>query len=112
MEDMNDVHDEIMKSFAEFRKLSPDELKEFADFLNLIESPGKLDSKQKELIALGIGITSHCRWCIAYHVKKAIDAGATKEELIEAAWVAVLMGGGPALMYAQYVLKCIKDYGL
>ncbi|HBK57937.1 MAG TPA: carboxymuconolactone decarboxylase family protein, partial [Spirochaetaceae bacterium] len=39
----------------------------------------------------------------------ALEAGATEEEILEAAWVAVLMGGGPALMHAGLVLEALKD---
>ncbi|WP_423888993.1 carboxymuconolactone decarboxylase family protein [Bradyrhizobium sp.] len=37
---------------------------------------------------------------IAYHVRDALAAGATRPEVPEALGVAVMMGGGPAAMYA------------
>ncbi|MFB6214932.1 MAG: carboxymuconolactone decarboxylase family protein [Candidatus Bipolaricaulia bacterium] len=42
---------------------------------------------------------------MVFHVKNALDASATEEEIIEAAWVAVLMGGEPALMHAGMTLE-------
>lgn len=65
---------------------------------------GALDVKTKELIALSIGISTRCLDCIGFHVKAAIRAGATRDEVAEAASVAVVMGGGPAMMYAAKAL--------
>ena len=68
------------------KKLMPDALKD-----------GVLTTKVKELIALGIAVCTTCDYCIAIHVKKCFDAGATKDEIAEVLGVAILMGGGPAL---------------
>ena len=70
---------------------------------------GALDKKQKELIALGIAIHAQCGYCIAIHVEKCLDAGATREEIVDACGVAVLMGGGPALMYCTEVMKALEE---
>jgi AhpD family alkylhydroperoxidase len=71
---------------------------------------GALDEKQKELIALGIGIASRCDGCIAFHTHEALAQGATSEEIAETIGVAVSMGGGPALMYAAHALKAMEQY--
>ncbi|EQD27133.1 alkylhydroperoxidase like protein, AhpD family [mine drainage metagenome] len=54
-------------------------------FLEMVERKRALDTKTKELIALAAGLVKHCEWCIAYYVKGSNDAGATKEEIFEAA---------------------------
>ncbi|NIP24058.1 MAG: carboxymuconolactone decarboxylase family protein, partial [Phycisphaerae bacterium] len=46
--------------------------------------------------------------CIAAHVKKCIDAGATKEQILEAASVAVMMNGGPAYMHIPVVMDTLE----
>ena len=61
---------------------------------------GALDEKTKELIAASIGLAVKCSYCIVFHVHCALKAGATREELMEAAFTTVGMGGGPALTYA------------
>jgi len=91
-------------------KETPETMKAFSGFHHASVAEGKLDVKTKELIALGTAITARCEWCIAIHVKKCLDAKASKEEILEASWVAVLMGGGPALMYFQGVLKALEDF--
>ena len=54
----------------------------------------------KELIALSIGVATHCDGCIGFHTKALKRLGATDEEVSEALGVTVYMGGGPSLMYA------------
>ena len=80
---------------------------------------GKLSAKMKELMALAISIAVRCDGCIAYHMDDAIASGATKEEIIETIGVAVVMGGGPALVYAtdayrayHEIINDNQDYGL
>jgi len=51
---------------------------------------GALDTKMKELMALAISVAARCDGCIAHHVRDALKAGATKEELTDTLGVAVL----------------------
>ncbi len=60
---------------------------------------GALNPKVKELIALAIGISVRCDGCIAYHIHDALKAGATRAEIADAVGVAVMMGGGPSVVY-------------
>ncbi len=71
---------------------------------------GALDSKTKELLALAIGITAHCDGCIAYHAHDAIEAGATREEIVETISVAVMMGGGPSVVYGSEALEAAEQF--
>ena len=80
-------------------KLMPDALKD-----------GALTIKVKELIALGIAVCATCDYCIAIHVKKCFDAGATKDEIAEVLGVAILMGGGPALTYSAFAAQAIEEF--
>lgn len=71
---------------------------------------GALDAKTKELMSLAIGIAVHCDGCIAYHVHDALAAGASRAEIIETLGVAVMMGGGPGLMYAAQALEALDQF--
>jgi AhpD family alkylhydroperoxidase len=68
-----------------------------------------LTAKEKELISLGISICIRCDGCIACHVKGAIGAGATQEEIVETIGVSVVMGGGPSLVYGDMAYKAMKE---
>ncbi len=50
-----------------------------------------------------------CDGCIAYHVHDAVDAGASRQELIETIGVAVMMGGGPSVVYGCEALQAIDQ---
>ena len=72
--------------------------------------PGALDSKTKELIALGIAITVRCDGCITFHVHDAMQAGANKEEIAETVSVAIMMGGGPSVVYGIEAMQALSQY--
>ena len=77
-------------------------------FMGLLASsyePGAMDLKTKELISVGISCYNRCEYCIVYHTYKALEAGATREEITEAAMVSVAFGGGPSMAYSVTLLK-------
>jgi AhpD family alkylhydroperoxidase len=71
---------------------------------------GALDEKTKELIALGIAITVRCDGCISFHIHDAMKAGASKEEILETVSVAILMGGGPSVVYGIEAFQAVHQY--
>jgi AhpD family alkylhydroperoxidase len=107
---MGSRYDEIFSSFAKISQLSPNELEAWQHFMAMAEGRGAIDPKNKELIAVALSVCAKCDWCIALSVKKALQLGARKREIIEAAWVAVLMSGGPALMHAQRILQALEEF--
>ncbi|MBR0599907.1 carboxymuconolactone decarboxylase family protein [Sinanaerobacter chloroacetimidivorans] len=83
----------------------------FMGLLGSAYEPNALDIKTKELISVGIGCYNRCEYCIVYHTYKAFEAGATKEEILEAAMVSVAFGGGPSMAYSVTLLKdCIEEF--
>ena len=72
---------------------------------------GALDVKTKELIALAIGIAIRCKPCIYLHVQKCLEAGANREEIMEAASVVVMMQGGPGFTYMPEVINALEALG-
>ncbi|CAG0958574.1 4-carboxymuconolactone decarboxylase [Phycisphaerales bacterium] len=87
---------------------SPDLGRAFAPFFQALMKEGALSVKQKELIALGIGIAARCEACVMTHVEKCLKAGATPQEVMEAAGVAVMMGGGPAYTTTAKVVEALE----
>jgi AhpD family alkylhydroperoxidase len=71
---------------------------------------GALDSKTKELIALAIGIAVHCDGCISYHGHDALEAGASREEIVEVIGVAVMMAGDPSVVYGCQALEAVDQF--
>lgn len=82
----------------------------FANLHKAATATGQLDAKTKELIALGIAVAIRCKSCIAYHVHDALKAGATRAEVVETLGVAIMMGGGPATMYACDAFTALEQF--
>lgn len=88
----------------------PETMQAFSRLHRASAGEGALDSKSKELIALGIAIAVHCDGCIAFHIHDAIQSGASRDEIAEAIGVAVLMGGGPSVMYGCEALEALDQF--
>jgi AhpD family alkylhydroperoxidase len=95
----------INESLGPFRKSQSSTMQSFASLAQAAMAEGEVSAKNKEMIALAIGVTQKCSGCIGFHVKALHRLGATRGELEEMLGICVYMGGGPALMYAAEALK-------
>jgi AhpD family alkylhydroperoxidase len=109
MENMKEVSKEFEANLARWQKEWPQQRQGFIALTQAAKAPGALEQKYKYLIAVGLSVAAHCHWCIAANVKNALAHGATKEEIMEAGWVAVQMGGGPSLAFLQLVQQAVDD---
>ena len=91
------------------RRAIPGPAASFAHLAQAATGPGALDQKTKELIALAIGVATHCDGCIGFHVKAAIRHGATRAEVAETVAMCVYMGGGPSMMYGAKALAAFDE---
>ncbi len=95
------------------RRLSEECPKETASYLNFMkeaESSDALPKKQRELINIALAIATQCEWCIAFHVRNAVRAGATKDEMIAAGFQAIVMRGGPAFMWMTPLFAAVDEF--
>ena len=79
-------------------------------FTAAAHADGTVSRKHKELIAIAISLVKGCERCISYHVRSAIAAGAVEDEILEAAFVAVIMDGGPALAHLGVLRAAIAAH--
>ena len=107
--------EEVKKFFADFqgsmakmKQQTPAMLQGFSQLFTKIMADGAVSAKEKELVAVGIAVSQQCEPCIKLHVKKCLEAGATKEQVLEAASVAVMMGGGPAYTHIPVVIETLE----
>lgn len=70
-----------------------------------IMNDGAISTKEKSLIALACAVAVKCEHCVKAHKKKALDAGATMDEILEAAAVAGLVRLGSGFTTASYLLE-------
>lgn len=92
------------------RQSVPGVMKGFSDMGKAAMADGTLDAKTKELIALAIGVASHCGGCIGFHTQALARLGASEAEVHEALGVAVYMGGGPSAMYAADAVEAFRQF--
>ena len=89
------------------REAMPDLIKGFGALHQEAMKAGALTAAEKELIALGIGLAVRCENCIYAHVRAALKAGATRQQILDTAGVAVLMQGGPTYTYLPRVTEAL-----
>ncbi len=89
---------------------SPDVMDGFARLHGAAIAEGALSAGMKELISLAIGIAVRCDGCIAFHVHDALQAGATRKEIAETVGVAIMMGGGPSVVYGCQALEAVGQF--
>jgi AhpD family alkylhydroperoxidase len=82
----------------------------FARLADSAKAEGALDPKTKELIAVAISIALRCDGCIGFHVRGAVNHGATRQEMMDTIGVAIMMNGGPATVYGAYALEAYDQF--
>lgn len=108
-DNMKEYLNDVNQTFKSLGKKNPDAIKSFKKFMGAVKQDGALSAKMKELIGIALSVQKQCKHCVAFHVKNALDQGATEDEIIDASMTAVTLGGGPSLMFSSYVLKALKD---
>ena len=94
---------------AQRRELTPDATAAFLAFSGKVFAAGALDAKAKQIIAVAVAHVTHCQQCIRSHTRSALRAGATPQELMEAAWVAAEMRAGGAYAHSNVMLAAINE---
>lgn len=103
-------YDHVVELMGKIGKDIPTTMQGFSNLHKAAAGEGALSTKFKELISLGIAVTVRCDGCIAFHVHDAIKAGATREEITETIGVAIVMGGGPSVMYGCEALEAYEQF--
>ncbi|HEB59252.1 MAG TPA: carboxymuconolactone decarboxylase family protein [Gammaproteobacteria bacterium] len=110
MAHMHDKLEQIGTLTTYLRDNYPTETNAFLGFLKEAESGKALDIRDKELINVALAVAAQCEWCIAFHVQQAARHGASRDELVEAGFMAVIMHGGPAYMYMTPLMQAIDEF--
>ena len=93
------------KENAELRaKAAPEIMDAWRNFSRTVFKAGALDEKTKQLIAVAVAHVTQCPYCIHSHTEQAMKKGASKEEIIEAVWVASEMKAGAAYAHSALAM--------
>ena len=87
------------------RELAPDIHAAFDAFSQKVFTDGALPGKAKQLIAVAVAHVTQCPYCIRGHTKAALRHGATRQEIMEAIWVAAEMRAGGAFAHSTIALE-------
>ncbi|MDO5711684.1 MAG: carboxymuconolactone decarboxylase family protein [Micrococcales bacterium] len=93
----------------ERRALAPETHAAFDAFSKAAFADGAVDATTKQLIAVAVAHVTQCPYCIRGHTKLARRAGASKEQVMEAIWVAAEMRAGGAFAHAALALDAYDD---
>ena len=91
------------------RALAPETEKAFQAFSRQVFADGALPAKAKQLIAVAVAHVTQCPYCIRGHTKSALRHGATREEIMEAIWVAAEMRAGGAFAHSTVALSAMEE---
>jgi AhpD family alkylhydroperoxidase len=87
------------------RDLAPNQHAAFEAFGKAVFADGALPAKTKQIIAVAVAHVTQCPYCIHGHTKAALRAGASREELMEAIWVAAEMRAGGAFAHSALMIE-------
>lgn len=96
---------ENLTKIKKMNELAPEAMKAFWAFDQLAVAAGAIPVKYKELIAVGVAVTTQCPYCIEIHTANARKAGASETELAEATMVAAALRAGGAITHATHALS-------
>jgi AhpD family alkylhydroperoxidase len=104
------VYPSSTREIAEKRRaLAPECEKAFQAFSRQVFADGALPAKTKQLIAVAVAHVTQCPYCIRGHTRAALRHGATREELMEAIWVAAEMRAGGAYAHTAISIAAMDE---
>ena len=120
MEHFHQVTEDLRAPYRELVEAIPDVMAGYGALQKAAMVEGALSTRMKELIALAIAITRECDGCISAHARGATHRGATLAEVTDLIsvraplraliGVAVVMNGGPAVVWGPRALAAYHEF--
>jgi AhpD family alkylhydroperoxidase len=95
-----------MKKMKKYGQLAPAAWEKFMGWNNTVMADGAIPARTKELIALGVALTTQCAYCLEIHTKKAKDLGVTEAEIAEVVMVSAALRAGGSITHGTH---CIAE---
>ena len=96
------LYPKVTKELADKRTaLAPEIMGAWSNFSKTVFKEGALPEKTKQLIAVAVAHVTQCPYCIRSHTRCAMQKGASREEVMEAVWVASEMRAGGAYAHSS-----------
>jgi AhpD family alkylhydroperoxidase len=103
------IREELRQPALDLRGMIPEVLRGYAEMSRAAMADGELSSATKELLALVIAVTRECDGCVVAHARGAVRHGVTRQQIAEAAGVAIMMNGGPGTVWGPRALAAFDQ---
>lgn len=111
MESQVQLNNDRLELLDRLKRMSPDVMDAEWRVLDITYQDGALSSRVKRLIALGIALRAGCPNCVLAQTRHALDAGASKEEILEVIAVEVAMSGATGVAESLRVIRLLDELG-
>ena len=102
---MSNLYDsEDIKKLGKVGAGAPKAWETFLAFDKAALADGVIPKKYKELMALAVGLTTQCPYCLLIHKDAAVKAGATPEEISETVFIAAALRAGAAVTHGTHLV--------
>jgi AhpD family alkylhydroperoxidase len=98
-----------LRLLKQMKELAPEDFDAWLNLNNIVGRDGAIPRKYRELLAVAVACTTQCPYCIEVHAKAARAAGATRQEVVEAAFVAAALRAGGAATHGAMALKFFDE---
>ena len=96
----------ITPQIQDFHQISGEKHEKFSAFHNIVYEDGHLSKKLKKgLMGLACAILAKCPWCIRSCIRDGMQEGVTKEEVVEAINVAMVMNASAGLAKTSVTME-------
>ena len=100
----------LPKVYEKFSNQFTEVFKDYKQLGQTCREAGPLDQKYQDLIKLGIAIGANSRGAVVSSTRKALESGATKEEIGHAALLSLTTTGFPNMIAAlQWVDSVLEE---
>jgi len=107
-----ELYSSIMNYREKWSKVLPDVAAAGGAVREAVYKDGAISHKVKRLIAMAVALGIGCMPCIIAQTKQAVEAGATKEEVLEAASVLLAIHGTSGYSESWRVVKVLEEMGV
>jgi len=105
----------LPKTYKNFSDRFPEVLKDYEQLGKTCREGGPLEQKFQDLIKLGIAIGTNSRGAVMSHTRKALESGATPEEITHVGLLSLTTTGFPNMIasmgWTNEVLEKVSEEG-
>lgn len=83
-------------------------IKRFFNLDNNTYKEGALPVQTKELLGLVASTVLRCDDCIDYHLEQCVKSGSTKEEILDALNIALVVGGSIVIPHLRHAVETLE----